>query len=336
MQSPGLDKAQIYTEFEGLNALKTQARTDKRGALEQVAKQFESLFVAEMLKSMRSANKVLSEGNYLNSNESEFYQEMFDSQLSQSMSQQGLGLADALVSQLSRQIPGMTEEGDKAPVHKGSIADYSRSLPPMSAKLPQQVAALDRELARMQRNDMAPEPASAARPAPGRFDSQQAFIEHLLPLAEEVAGESGIDPKLMLAQAALETGWGKHMIEQDGEASHNLFGIKADARWQGESMTVGTTEFREGVAMSERASFRAYPDYAASFRDYVAFLENNPRYRDVLAVADDPEQFAQKLQQAGYATDPNYSDKIRRIMGDDALNIVPEPSVSLQNRGTGE
>jgi flagellar protein FlgJ len=106
---------------------------------------------------------------------------------------------------------------------------------------------------------------------------------------------------------------------EQGEPSFNLFGIKADHRWQGDSVSITTTEYREGLPMKEQASFRSYPDYEASFRDYVSFLESNPRYREVLAVADQPEVFAERLQQAGYATDPEYGSKIRQIMGRDSL-----------------
>src|SRR5680860_461384 len=146
-------------------------------------------------------------------------------------------------------------------------------------------------------------------------------------MAQRIAKDSGINPRFMVAQAALETGWGKHMIEGKGDSSspvpsYNLFGIKADQRWQGDSVAVTTTEFREGVPMKEQDVFRAYADYEASLRDYVDFLESNPRYRDVLAVADKPAQFAEKLQQASYATDPNYAEKIRSIMNRDSLMTV--------------
>ncbi len=284
MQDFSLQKAQVYTDFGGLNDLKTQARTDKNAALLEVAKQFEGLFLSEMVKSMRKAGDVFAEGNYLNSQQSEFYREMFDSQLSLTLSQkQGTGLSEALVRQLSRQIPGMDEQGEPMAAHKKALADYDRSLPVLSPRLPEQVEKVNQV-------------AEAARPAtepkisaamPDRFDSPEQFVRELLPVAEKVAEQSGINPRLMIAQAALETGWGRHMIEGDGGApSFNLFGIKADTRWQGDSVNIATTEFREGVPMNERAAFRSYPDYESSFRDYVSFLESNPRYRDVLASAD--------------------------------------------------
>lgn len=329
MQDFSLQKAQVYTDFGGLNDLKTQARTDKNAALLEVAKQFEGLFLSEMVKSMRKAGDVFAEGNYLNSQQSEFYREMFDSQLSLTLSQkQGTGLSEALVRQLSRQIPGMDEKGAPMAAHKKALADYNRSVPVLSLRLPEQVEKVNQVA-----ETTAPvvEPVASA-PLPERFESPEHFVRELLPVAEKVAQHSGINPRLMIAQAALETGWGRHMIEGEGGApSFNLFGIKADSRWQGESVNIATTEFREGVPMNERAAFRSYADYESSFRDYVSFLESNPRYRDVLAVADNPDEFADRLQQAGYATDPNYGAKIRRIMNNDTMTTL-----SMGPRGAEE
>ncbi|WP_375191374.1 flagellar assembly peptidoglycan hydrolase FlgJ [Marinobacter sp.] len=316
MQDYKVQQAQVYTDFNGLNALKAQARTDKQAALREVARQFESLFLSEMLKSMRKAGDVFAEGNYLNSNQSELYRDMFDNQMSLTMAGgKGSGLAEALVRQLSRQIPGMDGEGDRLAGHKATLADYDRSLPALSIRLPEQV----REVTAMA-DQVATAATEEAAMLPERFESPEHFVRELLPVAQKISRDSGIDPKLMVAQAALETGWGRHMIRgEQGEPSFNLFGIKADHRWQGDSVSITTTEYREGLPMKEQASFRAYPDYEASFRDYVSFLESNPRYREVLAVADQPEVFAERLQQAGYATDPEYGSKIRQIMGRDSL-----------------
>ena len=133
MQDYKVQQAQVYTDFNGLNALKAQARTDKESALREVARQFESLFLSEMLKSMRKAGDVFSEGNYLKSNQSELYRDMFDSQMSLTMAGgKGSGLADALVRQLGKQIPGMNNEGGRLVGHKASLADYDRSLPALS------------------------------------------------------------------------------------------------------------------------------------------------------------------------------------------------------------
>ncbi|WP_298446920.1 flagellar assembly peptidoglycan hydrolase FlgJ [uncultured Marinobacter sp.] len=316
MQDYQLQQARVYTDFSGLNALKHSAGDDKQAALEEVARQFESIFLSEMLKSMRKAGDVFAEGNYLNSNQSEMYRDMFDSQLSLSMAGgQGTGLADALVRQLGKNIPGMDEQGSPLASHKKVLTDYERSLPVISPRLPERVD----EVAEVAQQSNA-KPAVQTITLPETFESPEHFVSTLLPVAETIAADTGISPKLMVAQAALETGWGRHMIRGDGnQPSFNLFGIKADSRWQGDSVTITTTEFREGVPMKERADFRAYPDYESSFRDYVAFLESNPRYRDVLASADQPDVFARKLQEAGYATDPQYGDKINRIMNRDSL-----------------
>lgn len=318
MQDYKVQQAQVYTDFNGLNALKAQARTDKESALREVARQFESLFLSEMLKSMRKAGDVFSEGNYLKSNQSELYRDMFDSQMSLTMAGgKGSGLAEALVRQLSKQIPGMDNEGGRLVGHKASLADYDRSLPALTPQLPERV----QKVTSVAEKAVSPVPATATPPnLPDRFESPEHFVTELLPVAERIARDSGIDPKLMVAQAALETGWGRHMIRgEQGEPSFNLFGIKADSRWQGDAVSITTTEFREGLPMKEQASFRAYQDYESSFRDYVSFLESNPRYREVLSVADQPEVFAEKLQEAGYATDPNYGSKIRQIMNRDSL-----------------
>lgn len=316
MQDYQLQQASVYTDFSGLNALKASARDDKNAALQAVARQFESIFLSEMLKSMRKAGDVFAEGNYLNSSQSEFYRDMFDSQLSLSMtSGQGTGLAEALVRQLGKEVPGADTHSSTLASARTTLADYDRSLPPISPRLP---ARVDEVTAVAKHEEAAP--VAEPRELPQQFDSPEHFVKTLLPVAQNAAAESGISPRLMVAQAALETGWGRHMIRGDGnQPSYNLFGIKADRRWQGEAVTITTTEFREGVPMKERADFRAYADYEASFRDYVSFLESNPRYRDVLASADQPDVFARKLQEAGYATDPQYGNKINSIMNRDSL-----------------
>lgn len=328
MQDYKIQQAQIYTDFGGLNALRAQAGQDRKAALEEVARQFEGLFMSQMLKSMRAANQVLAEGNYLNSHESGFYQDMFDSQLSLTLSRgSGLGLAEALVRQFGSQLEGDT--GAQRPGSRLTLADYDRSLPPLSPRLPERVKEVDELISAsamdeaqalhsdQELRDSGEVPANDLNynDLPARFDSPEAFVSHLLPLAREAARGTDIDPRLMVAQAALETGWGRHMIEAgDGSPSHNLFGIKADQRWHGDAVNISTSEYREGVRMTERADFRRYNNYRESFGDYVDFLHNNPRYRDALAVADQPELFAERLQQAGYATDPRYGAKIRSIM----------------------
>jgi len=159
--------------------------------------------------------------------------------------------------------------------------------------------------------------------APQRFSSPQEFAANMLPMAERAAERLGIDPHWLVAQAALETGWGKSIIKGPQGSSHNLFGIKAHGGWQGESASVMTHEYRDGVKGAERASFRSYESFEQSFDDYVDFLQNNGRYRKALQVSGDPSAFFRELQAAGYATDPQYARKVnqiaRQLLGDQRL-----------------
>ncbi len=333
------EKLQNYNDLSALQQLKHSAGKDREAALDAVAKQFESLFVSMMIKSMRDANKGFSEGNLLNSSESEFYQEMFDSQIAVTMSTgKGIGLADVIKRQLSRDRSAEAVRPDEG----FAMAGYQRNLLPIPMRggpaLAEALDQVDNEIAQMQpvRGEPGSIPTSVARKVPmprpenivretsarsaqpsgsTTFASPSEFIQRLYPLAREVEKETGIDARLMLAQSALETGWGQHQIRHaDGRASHNLFGIKASAGWQGDAATITTTEYRGGVALKERAAFRSYDSYRDSFRDYANFLQQNKRYDQALAVRDDPKAFAYALQQSGYATDPNYGRKLNSIL----------------------
>lgn len=365
MTSSMLDRAHTYTDFSGLNALKAQARTDKSAALKEVAKQFESLFMSMVMKSMRDANKPFEEGNFMHSSQSDMYQEMFDSQLTLSMSKgRGMGLADSLYRQLSAQIgvdeSGLGESGRAAmPGKYTSIQDYPRELPARVEKFVAAVVEIDElvsaktedltkakeatkvsgsteenaleigaELAESERpldeQKSASPIDSNQMPEPRSFASAEEFVAHLYPVAKSIEQETGIDARFLLAQSALETGWGKHMIQPDSSSSSskpsfNLFGIKADSRWSGASVDITTTEYREGVAMKEKAAFRSYDSYEDSFRDYVDFIKTNSRYSEAVEVMKDPEQFIEQLHKAGYATDPAYSEKVQRIFNSDLL-----------------
>jgi flagellar protein FlgJ len=151
-------------------------------------------------------------------------------------------------------------------------------------------------------------------PAKKAFSSADEFVNTMLPMAKEAADRIGVDPRYLVAQAALETGWGKSVMRaQDGSSSHNLFGIKASSNWKGDSARAITSEFRNGEMVKETAEFRSYASYKDSFHDLVTLLQSNNRYQDVLKSADNPEQFVRELQKAGYATDPDYASKISQI-----------------------
>ena len=316
---------QNYNDLNALQQLKHSAKDadSKEAALEAVAKQFESLFVSMMIKSMRDANKGFSEGNLLQSSETDFYQQMFDSQLAVSIStSKGLGLSEVIKRQLSPDLsrPQAGKDGF-------ALAGYGRAIAPMKMHTgPELDAALQQVQSGI--DTLTPPDAvvanDAVRPAqaPSRpekvtphFDSPQDFIEKLYPMAQSVEQQTGIDARLMLAQSALETGWGKHQIyHANGQPSFNLFGIKAQPGWDGERAQVTTTEYRGGVALKEQAEFRSYDSFRESFRDYAEFLNGQQRYQPALASKADPKAFAYALQDSGYATDPAYGDKIVAIL----------------------
>ncbi len=274
----------IYTDFQATAELRRQARQSPDKALETVARQFEALFVQMMLGSMREAS--LGSGLF-DSDQSKLYQEMYDKQLANALSAQGhgIGIAEMLVRQLRQQV---------ASVPPGSEPAYA---------VPER---------RADTFALAEAPTATAEPP---FATPEEFVQRLWPEAERAARQIGAAPEALLAQAALETGWGKAVIRRPGgTSSHNLFNIKADRRWEGDRVAKQTLEYRDGVALQERAEFRAYGSFAESFDDYVRFLSSNPRYRTALEQVDDTEAFLHGLQRAGYATDPRYAEKVTEIM----------------------
>lgn len=288
-----LDMAQVYTDFSGLAALKARAREDQDAALDQVTRQFESLFLQMMLKSMRDAS--IGDG-LMDSKQSDFYRDMYDKQIAVDMAQkQGIGLAEVL----KRQLGGSTA----APQGGLSPEDYLGM--PILAKPANAGPAGVAESRK----------AGPKGPSIQLDGSPESFLGKLWPAAEAAAAKLNLAPEALLAQAALETGWGRHVIQhREGDSSHNLFGIKADSRWQGGKVGVSTLEYRDGVAMNTRANFRAYDSFEESFSDYVDFVQRNPRYHAALDKTSDPQAYFSALQDAGYATDPAYADKIQRIL----------------------
>src|SRR3569623_68037 len=151
--------------------------------------------------------------------------------------------------------------------------------------------------------------------------------------AQETARKLGVDPRVLIAQAALETGWGRSVTQHsDGQSSHNLFNIKAGNGWDGRSVNVATLDYRDGVAVKERASFRSYESYRHSIADYAQFLQSQPRYREALAHAGDPKQYLSALQGAGYATAPRYADKIAAIL---RRALLRSPPAAFKAAGEG-
>lgn len=161
-----------------------------------------------------------------------------------------------------------------------------------------------------------PQSSINALPSAYSENAQQDFVNRMRPFAMQASQASGVPPQLMLGQAALESGWGKREIRMaDGSNSFNLFGIKANGGWNGKVAEVMTTEYRNGVAYKQVEKFRAYDSYAEAFQDYASLIGNNPRYAGVLQQGGDVAGMAQAIQKAGYATDPDYADKLVSIMG---------------------
>ncbi|MER1948014.1 flagellar assembly peptidoglycan hydrolase FlgJ [Stutzerimonas stutzeri] len=353
----GLDSGS-YTDLNRLSQLKVGKDRDGEENVRKVAQEFESLFLNEMLKSMRSATEVLAKDNPLNSQASKQYQEMYDQQLSVSLSKEGggIGLADVLVRQLNKQTESVARSNPFAQVAQTegaawpskpaaaaeSTRDDSRLLNQRRLALPGR--ASERQLANVSATDPARsadaaqplvnldwQPATAfaapqdkpltvngveidtAKASKTRFGSPEEFIATMMPMAEKAARRLGVEPRYLVAQAALETGWGKSMIRQkDGSNSHNLFGIKA-TNWSGESAMARTTEYVNGRAVKQVEGFRAYASFEQSFDDFVSLLQNSDRYQSAVNAGGDSERFVRELQKAGYATDPQYARKVSQI-----------------------
>jgi flagellar protein FlgJ len=174
-------------------------------------------------------------------------------------------------------------------------------------------------------------PAATGRTGTPAFATQAEFLDTLRPHAEAAGRRLGVDADLLLAQAALETGWGRGIIQHpDGRSSHNLFGIKADGRWDGPRATVQTLEYEQGIAVRRQAPFRAYGSFAESFRDYADFILGNDRYQPALAQAASPAGYMRALQEAGYATDPQYAEKVLRVWRE---GVTPRLEVAARDAG---
>ena len=307
MTSPVL-QTDIYTDFKGLAELRGRAADNSEETLREVAGQFEALFIQMMLKSMRDAG--LGEG-LMDSEHTKTYQSMYDQQLAIDMSKkQGLGLAEMMVRQLRRADAAAPEPEPDDAVATAALNFDTQHRVKRAQQMPQPLSIQPQQA--IQQNRAAQRDWQPA--------SKQDFVRELWPHAQHAARELGARPEALIAQAALETGWGKHMIRgTDGQNSFNLFGIKADARWQGERAVTETVEFKDGLMRRERATFRAYPSLADSFADYAGFLKANPRYQAALQAGADAPGFVRALSEAGYATDPDYAKKINRIMNSEAL-----------------
>lgn len=294
---------------DGLQQLREQGRKGDPQALREVARQFESMFVHQMLKQMRSTNDVFGKDNMFSSEQTKFHQEMLDQQMSLELTQgRGLGLAEMMYQQMQKaygehlrpeENPG--QGLDQSGIERSAGASTAEPIQTLGGKA-----------------SMTTNPIS--------------FVEQIQEQAQRAAEALGVSPQALVAQAALETGWGQHVIHtREGQNSHNLFNIKADARWEGARINVSTIEYRDGMPRVEQANFRQYDSYEQSFSDYVSFLRDNPRYRDALMSGADAERYVEELQAAGYATDPAYADKLKTLMRTEPLASLEDGQPSTLN-----
>ena len=299
----GID--QLALDVNAPNRLKALAQQQPQAALQQSAKQFEALFINMMLQTMRKAS---GQRGGLHSHEKTLYTSMLDQQFSQLLAHKGMGLAELMLGQLHR-LPATGTPVTMASAPSKPLAETVLASNPVSTGL--QTFAM-RDLDALLAEQTVAEPAKDGVAKTVRVQNfRQRMADHAR-LAEQ---QTGIPADFILAQAAMESGWGQRQIRSaDGQPSHNLFGIKAGSDWNGAVTEVTTTEYRDGVAYKTAGRFRAYASEAEAFADYAQLLKQSPRYRGLLANGQTAQGFAQGLQQAGYATDPNYAHKLLQVI----------------------
>ncbi|MBU9620311.1 flagellar assembly peptidoglycan hydrolase FlgJ [Burkholderia multivorans] len=301
-------------DVQGFDALRAQAKQSPQGGAKAVAGQFDAMFTQMMLKSMRDATP---EGGLFDSHTSKMYTSMLDQQLAQQMSSRGIGVADALMKQLMRNAGQGAGAGAAADLGAGfGAAGNEGSLAAMSAMANAyaNAAANNGGLSRARGYSAGSALTPPVKGATGAPDAD-AFVDRLAGPAQAASAATGIPARFIVGQAALESGWGKREIRAaDGSTSYNVFGIKATRGWTGRTVSALTTEYVNGTPRRVVAKFRAYDSYEHAMTDYANLLKSNPRYAGVLSASRSVEGFAQGMQKAGYATDPNYAKKLISIM----------------------
>lgn len=303
--------------FDVKNAqdLRTQFQKDPDQGLKAAAQQFETMFLQMVLKSMRDATP---QDGMLNSDQTRFYNGLLDQQMAQDMATQGngVGFAKLIEKQLGRQM-GTPE----VPTVTTAPANAAGNTLPLSASdsrhLQHKTILGSQPTSAAYASSYAP--VSTIGKTTEASGTAQEFVNRVWPHAVEASRSTGIPPQFLVGHSALESGWGRSEIRKaDGTSSYNLFGIKAGKNWTGATVDATTTEYVDGQPQQVVERFRAYGSYEEAFRDYAGLLRNNSRYSGVIGSQDGTE-FARRLQQAGYATDPMYADKLSRIINGPTL-----------------
>jgi flagellar protein FlgJ len=346
-----------YSDVNRLSQIKTQGQAGIRAA----AQQFESLFIDMMMTSMRQAGSAFADGDYTSSDATKMQQEMLDHQWAVHISENGgIGLAGVIVKQLSGTLspkhaasqltmPKVVdvpapEAANAAPAPAapepapaidpvapewtlGTLLATAPNAPAPTMAATTPAAPPDETVgAADEQNDADEDPALTVTNMGSKdsaFGTPDDFVAKVLPVLKNALAGTGLNPLMVLAQGALETGWGAHVIhDANGDSSHNLFNIKASGDWNGPAVEVSTVEFHGGQPVQQRDRFRAYDSVESAVRDYLSVLKGDPRYQRALDAAQDPSRFADELQKAGYATDPHYAAKIVRVLTGGALRAA--------------
>jgi peptidoglycan hydrolase FlgJ len=301
-------------DVNALSSLRRSVQAGDPGANHKVAQQFEGLFLSMMLKNMRAA---LPGGDPLQSDSVKMVTSMYDDQIAQSMAKgKGIGLATALEKQLNRPRATAIAPGTGTT----ALPLQSPAAPGIPLKVTDQASL---PLRSIQQSGLhyrsSVQPKAVAAPT----EVHVSFVEKYKNAAIAASEASGIPTKVILGQAALESGWGKHEVKDaSGNGSFNLFGIKAGANWTGPTVEASTTEYVNGVAQKVVQKFRAYASYADSFMDYAKMVANSPRYAHVMEVAHDALGFAAAMGRSGYATDPSYGQKLAQVISGPLRDLV--------------
>lgn len=333
----------LAVDAQGLEQLKQLAKSDPKQAIGGVAKQFESLFLGMVMKSMRDASP---QSGLFDNEQTKMFTSLLDQQLAQHIASRGTGLADVMARQLSVNsgdasatdaVDHTTFDDSMTSAHEVLARDVPLSRSTLDfAKLTalQAVAAKPKAAAvavpavktpapaapAAVTTDSVASPAADASAATTPFAKTRDFVQRMWQHALDAATSLGVKPQFIVGQAALESGWGQHEIrDAKGGATHNLFGVKAGKDWTGPVVEKTTTEYVNGVATKTTAKFKVYSSYAESFRDYANLLRNNPRFAGVTNSGNDAAGFARGLQKAGYATDPAYANKLMRLINGPTL-----------------
>jgi len=337
--NPKIADTQNFFDLNSLNSIRQQSnntdKASKDAALDTAAKQFEAIFMQMLLKSMRKAQDVLESDSPFNSQSTKFYRDMHDQQLAVELSNNGsLGLSELIVRQLGGDSDKFTPnsvlraDGNLAAITEAkeaaksayqarieqspSIAEKQNQNSNQTAneKLPFSLMSNKRQI------DIPYAVTEAKQVATPTFEQPKDFVTALTEPAQAVQSKLGVPFEVVIAQAALETGWGQKIIQtESGQSSHNLFNIKADSRWQGDKTTKETLEFERGAMVKKKEPFRVYESITESVNDYINFLSSSDRYKGALENTGNVEHFLHKLQGAGYATDPKYAEKILGTLG---------------------